>query len=141
MRRLLRLVVLLLVWAAPAWASPDHLCRVFTMPDGTVQIVHPAPQAQQAGEADDAFYARIMARTLAANPALAGRPFVDVLASTLPTSRDKRHAWREKQGRLVVDPAVPDRPRSKEQQRKAVCSKIEQDVNAMLGLKELCATF
>ena len=141
MRCLLRLVVLLLVWAAPAWAGMDHLCRVFTMPDGTVQVVHPAPKAQLPGESNAIFYTRVMARAVQANPVLAGRPFVDVMASILPADRAKRHAWREKHGIIAVDPTVPDRPQSKEQQRKAVCSKIEQDANAVLGLKELCATF
>ena len=135
------LVLAVLLLATPSWSGSDHLVRVFTMPDGSVQIVHPAPQDQQVGESDAAFYARVMARVVQRTPALVGRPFVDVLFSTIPTDRSTRHAWREKNGKVEVDPAVPDRPKSKDQQRKAVCSKIEQDVNAILGLKELCATF
>ena len=134
-------MLLVLILAIPTWAATDHLVRVFTMPDGTVQVVHPAPADQQPGESDADFYARVMARAVQATPAFAGRPFVDVMFSTLPTDRTKRHAWREKNGHIVVDPAVPDRPISKEQRRKTVCSKIEQDANAILGLKELCATF
>ena len=141
MRPWRRALLVLLVLALPTWASGDHFVRVFTMPDGTVQVVHPAPADQRVGESEAAFYARVMAHAVQATPALAGRPFVDVLFSTLPADRTKRHAWREKNGKIEVDAAVPDRPKSKEQQRKAVCSKIEQDVNAMLGLKELCATF
>src|SRR3990167_2837983 len=107
--RHLRLPIMLLVlslwsaWFLQLWAGSDHLVRVFTMPDGTVRIVHPAPADQRFGESDADFFARAMARTLEANPAFAGRPFVDVMASTLPSDRTKRHAWREKQGKIDVD--------------------------------------
>lgn len=111
------------------------------MPDGTVQIVHPAPADQRAGESDAAFFARVMVQAVQANPTLAGRPFVDVLFSMLPTDRTTRHAWREKNGTIAVDATVPDRPKSKEQRRKDACSKIAQDATASPGLKELCATF
>ena len=141
MRQGMRALLILFVLAWPTWAASDHLVRVFTMPDGTVQVVHPAPAGQRVGESEADFYARVMARAVHVNPALAGRPFVDVMFSTLPTDRTKRHAWREKNGHIGVDATVPDRPQSKDQQRKAACSKIEQDVNAILGLKELCATF
>ena len=107
----------LLMASSSVWAD---LCRVHSLPDGSVTVTCPAETP----------------------PHKAGLPFIDVPRETIQAmDRTKRHAWREKHGKIEVDPTVPDRPRSKEQQRKTVCSKIEQDANAILGLKELCATF
>lgn len=87
--------------------------RVFYKPDGQVSIVHPAPNARRkrvvisandrevlVDETDDAFFKRIMARTVAANPALTGLDYEDVNKTTLP-DRDKRGKWRGSKGQGV----------------------------------------
>ena len=114
--------------------------RVIERPDG-VSIVVPGPADRKPGETEAEWCLRAFQHTITANPSLQGLPFHDVDSAVIPTDRAQRDKWRFKQGSVAVDPAVPDRPKSKEQQRKAACSKIEQDVNAILGLKELCATF
>jgi hypothetical protein len=119
----------------------DHLCRVYTMPDGTVQIVHPAPQAQLNGESNTAFYARIMNQAVQLNPKLAGQPYVDVMTSTLPTDRSTRYKWRIQAGKVIVDTTVPDATKSIDQQRKDACAAAQLDLTAATWLKTFCATF
>lgn len=42
----------------------------------------------------------------------AGTPWVEMDATELP-SRDQRHKWRHRNGKVVVDPAVPEPPKVK----------------------------
>lgn len=69
-------------------------CRVFVHPDGSVRVVHPAPDARQMvrikqdgeplPESDTAFYARVFAEAVERDPTLAGLPFHDIATSDLP---------------------------------------------------------
>ena len=93
-------------------------CRVYTMPDGTVRVVHPAPKSRRftpvlddagqeidrAWEPEAEWYARVMARTEEANPNLAGRPFADMDHADLPADRTQRARWRLQGGRVRVTP-------------------------------------
>ena len=138
MRSLCALLVLCAL-TGPVSAEP---VRMVSQPDGSLIIIYAAPKARHPGEVDTAFYSRVFTETMQRN-GWAEHPFADLDRSALPSDRSQRHKWRyrEHTGKVEVDPAVPDRPISKEQRRKTVCSKIEQDANAILGLKELCATF
>jgi hypothetical protein len=75
-------------------------CRVYTMPDGSVRIVHPAPESRLPDEPEADWYARVMARTEAANPSLQGRPFLDSDTADLPADRTQRATWRVRSGRV-----------------------------------------
>jgi hypothetical protein len=79
-------------------------CRVYELEDGSVSVVHPAPNGRRGGEREEAWYARVMERTEAANPNLAGRPFADIDVADLPVDRSERNSWR-----LRDDPERPGR--------------------------------
>ena len=80
-------------------------CRVLSHPDGSVIVIHTAPKARRDGEDDATFYARIIARTLEANPTWRKLPGIDVEVSALPPDRRFRNAWRVSGDAVVVDAA------------------------------------
>lgn len=75
-------------------------------------IIVPAMDAKRADEDDAAFYARVFDQAMAANPALIGRPFVDVHDEDVTKfSRKDRHRLRLTDGVVVVDQTIPRRPK------------------------------
>lgn len=82
------------------------MIHILTCPDGAVMIVHPAPQNRRAGEDDETFAARTLARTLEAHPEWKAYPVVTVdraAVEPILTNRRFRNAWRYAGGRLDVD--------------------------------------
>lgn len=65
-------------------------CIVYTRPDGGVSVIHPAPQARFADEAEDEFIARIMAKDVPADA-----KHVCVCDHAELPDRAHRNAWRQ----------------------------------------------
>ncbi len=87
--------------------------RAFERPDGSLIIFYPNYRKQLPTETEAEFLARVYARTMSADPQLAGLSFVDMDQSDVPPTvngkKDKRHAWRlNPQGKIIVDPTVPE---------------------------------
>jgi len=75
--------------------------RVFQNPDGTVRIMVPNPKRMTDSKEDfDVVTAR--------DPTLDGLPFQDIDGADIPTDRGLRYKWRLNQGKVKVDPSVPD---------------------------------
>ena len=81
-------------------------CLVVEHADGSLSIVHPAPDARRPDEPEDEFYARAFAATVAKNLHLQAKPTMVHEVADLPTS-GSRYAWRLLDGRVYVDPSVP----------------------------------
>lgn len=75
--------------------------RLWLLPDGTVRQSSVAPWLPPNGQAQE--YARIALRWPPGTTAL------DLDESELP-ARAQRHRWRHQNGRVVIDPAIPDPP-------------------------------
>lgn len=88
-------------------------CITFTMPDGTVRIVHPAPQY------DDPQYLDSVAIQAIANAGLGPTPYTIRLASELPDRR-WRNAYRDDGKGIAVDLAEAKKIRAAELEREQV---------------------
>lgn len=80
--------------------------HVLTRPDGSVLIIGPAPNAQRAGEDEVTFAARVLTRTLEANPAWAAYPVQTVTRASVAailSNRRFRNAWTVQAGVLTYD--------------------------------------
>jgi hypothetical protein len=95
--------------------------------DGTILGDKPLPKLEEANLPDDApprrgeeTLAELLAR--ATPEEFRGLPFVDVDEATLPTDRSKRHAWRVRNGKVEVNPAVPAPPDPNADLRAAIAS-------------------
>ena len=60
------------------------MCRVFERPDGTLAVVHPAPEGRRDSETEDVWLARVWAETVEKSSDLAGLPFHDMDDTDLP---------------------------------------------------------
>ena len=75
---------------------------VYTRPGGGLSIVRPAVEAMLAGESEDAFIQRVMAKDIPADAS-----DVQILEpSAIPEDRAKRRAWRRSGTLVVVDDAL-----------------------------------
>ena len=82
--------------------------HLLTRPDGSVIVVGLAPKARRDGEADATFAARVLARTLEANPKWKDYPVMTVpRADVAPmlSNRRFRNAWTLQAGTLTHDMA------------------------------------
>lgn len=84
--------------------------RVFQNPDGSVRVMYLNDRHRRKGETIAQFFARETAK----QPELAGLSFVDVDKDGLPATRALRHKWRVRDGRVIEDSTVPDRPHPKQ---------------------------
>jgi hypothetical protein len=80
--------------------------RVFQNPDGSVRIMRLNEKHRLPAETDDQFFARETAK----QPELGSLVFTDMDDVDLPASRAQRDKWRVAGRRVVVNPAVPDKP-------------------------------
>lgn len=90
--------------------------RVVEMPDGSIEILKPpSDRARRNAESDEDFCRRVYEETMG-RPGIkyAGRPFADIDPASVPSDRSQRHAWRLRDGRIVVDPTVPPPPHPKQ---------------------------
>ncbi len=78
-------------------------CRVFQNLDGTIRVMRLNERHRLLGETDASFFTRETAK----QPGLFALPFIDVDASTTPTDRGRRYAWRVSAGAVIVDLTVP----------------------------------
>lgn len=88
---------------------------VWEMPDGSVQVTQIVDSVlereRRPGETTAAVVLRLAATIQAKTPGLAtGIPSL-VKHADLPTTRERRHAWRLRNGAVIADLAVPDPPR------------------------------
>ena len=93
------------------------LCRVFINPDGSLRIMHPNIRRWNPSECSEGEFCRkLMDASMTKDPTLAGLPYYDVDASSIPADRSKRHAWRwaDNPG-VYVDETVPDPPDPKKE--------------------------
>lgn len=77
------------------------ICRKVYIDDGSVAVIHPAPNSRQSYEKESEWLERIFTKTMNKNPKLIGRDFDDVDVSTLP-SREFRNAWRGSKGEPIT---------------------------------------
>ena len=80
--------------------------HLLTRPDGSVIVVGLAPKARRDGEPDATFAARVLARTLEANPGWKGFPVVTmerVTVEPMLANRRFRNAWTVTAGVLTHD--------------------------------------
>jgi hypothetical protein len=89
------------------------LVRVTSRLDG-VSVTRYAWGMREAGESVEDFMARWLP------PDLVGLPYVDMEEDELPPYDDKRHAWRVRNGQVVVAPEIPDPPDPREARAAAV---------------------
>lgn len=104
-----RIVVLLVAFALPSFAAEPQVW-VCQPPNGSVIVVAPAERNRMAGEADEAFYQRVLDRTRQANPALREIPCVRIKSSEVPADRKRRDAWRLRGGQIVIEPQIAPDP-------------------------------
>lgn len=94
------------------------ICRVFVCTDGSIRIMHPNMRRWNPWECSEGEFCRkLMDASMTKDPTLAGLPYYDVDASSIPSDRSKRHAWRwaDNPG-VYVDETVPDPPHPKQDQ-------------------------
>lgn len=65
--------------------------RIVRKPSGEVAVIHPAPKSRREGETEAAWLKRVFEKAMQGD--LKGRPYSDVLRSTLPPNRVDRDAW------------------------------------------------
>ena len=75
--------------------------RVYQPPSGPVRVLRPNPRTRSAGESEAAHLARMAEATEAADPSLAGLPWLDLDDADLPPRAD-RARWRLVGGAVVV---------------------------------------
>lgn len=115
------------------------ICRVYERPDGSVAVVHPAPDH----DPEDAF-----TQTVERDPSLAGLPYVDLTTDDLPgrhadcadcgEAHSVRNLWSVRAGAIVVDDTLPNphaEHRHLEQQIAAELDKPDADHLTVLKLQ------
>ncbi len=80
--------------------------RIVSKIDGTIAIIHPAPNSKIQNETDSQWLIRVFNKAMVDE--LAGRPYVDMDVSLLPKSREFRNAWALSDKNVVVDPQKKD---------------------------------
>jgi len=106
-------------------------CWVVEDDDGKVFVIHPDLKSKREEESYDEFYDRILTKTLESNLYLRGKPLHVIDSDAIPRDRDNRHAWRIKDGKLVVDLSIK-KPLSLEDKIEAAKT-IDELKDAILG--------
>ena len=76
-----------LLWSTSAWAVPTLVCQ---RPDGGLSIVHWQTEDRTVPDSVDGFVCE------------------EVDSEHFPGTREQRYAWALKDGKIVIDPDIPD---------------------------------
>lgn len=102
--------------------------RVIENVDGTLSIIHPAPKS------------KFTEQECLDRSTPQGATYEDIDSSELPSSKDKRYAWRKKQsGGVKVDNAIKDPQETKKNTKKNAKNKLkalgltQEEVDAIIS--------